>query len=152
MEDTAVAPTITSDWVSTLTSSSNYGNQWYLNDSIIVGETNQDLIATPPYGSYQVLFTNLDGCSAWSTPLVITAGLNEISNLISTSPNPTNSIIEINYDNEINEIELINNSGQIVDIERISSKKYSLEKLPIGNYILRIFTSEGIYTSKIVRL
>jgi len=152
-ENLANSPTISSDWISTLTSSEANGNEWYLNDTIIVGETNQTLNITPPFGTYEVLYTNTDGCVATSLPLTVQVGLDEQQiNQIQTFPNPTNSTIEIQYSKEIQSVKLFDLNGEEVTIRRINSTTFSLENVPAGTYFLRITTIEGLFTSKIVRI
>ena len=152
-EELAIIPTISSDWVSTLTSSETTGNEWVLDGSIIVGETTSTLEITPPYGTYEVFHTNSDGCSAISSPLVINVGLEENEkDRIQTFPNPTNSIIEIQYTNEIEKVILLDINGNEIPMKMINTKTFSLKNTPSGTYFLRITTKDGIYTSKIVRI
>ncbi len=152
-ENLANTPTISSDWISTLTSSETTGNEWYLNDTIIIGETNQTLSITPPFGTYEILYTNSDGCIATSSPLIVNVGLDETKfNKIQAFPNPTNSTIEIQYSNEIKSVVLLDINGKEIHIKEINSKSFSLENVPSGTYFLRIMTIEGIFTSKIVRI
>ncbi|HIP32044.1 MAG TPA: T9SS type A sorting domain-containing protein, partial [Crocinitomicaceae bacterium] len=153
-ESLAITPTITSDWqTATLTSSETTGNEWYLNDTVIIGATNQDYTASAPYGSYQVLYTNMDGCSSFSSPLILSVGIEEINdNLMTSYPNPTNSIIQIDFDGDISSISIVDSQGKICTIDKLTEKTYNLENLPAGNYLIRINTNKGVYTSKIVRL
>ncbi len=152
-ETLASPPTITTDWISTLTSSEPNGNEWYLNGSLLIGETNQTLSITPPYGTYEVVYTNSDGCSATSSPLTLNVGLNEnTNNYINTFPNPSNSVIEIDYSNEIKEVKLVDINGKVFEIEQIGTKRYSLESIPAGTYFLQINTVEGNFKAKIIRI
>tara|TARA_R110002072_G_C7976148_1_gene535473 strand:+ start:10394 stop:12724 length:2331 start_codon:yes stop_codon:yes gene_type:complete len=153
-ETLPATPTITNDWqTSILTSSEPTGNEWYLDGVVLPGETNLTLAAIPPYGSYQVLYINMDGCTALSEPLTLYVGIEEIdNNLILTFPNPTNSILTIDYELTIEEVILIDKNGKTVSIKKMNEKKYSLENLPKGNYILKIKTDNGIYSSKITRI
>ena len=54
-----------------LTSSSATGNQWYLNDTLIVGATGQTYICTQN-GQYTVTVTNTAGCSSTSAAVIVT--------------------------------------------------------------------------------
>ncbi len=149
----ATPPTITSDWNSTLTSSATSGNEWYLNDTILAGEANQTLTITPPFGTYHIIYTNADGCSAESMPLTVNVGLDEIDNsLIQTFPNPTNSVITIDYEGDVNSVLLYDINGKEIELKKINSKEYSILNAPKGNYFLRIKTNEGIFTSKIIKI
>jgi len=154
LEKTVPAPTVTLNWAAeNLSSSETTGNQWYLNDTLIVGETNEILTPTNPFGSYQVLYTNGDGCSAISSPLVVTVGIETINKEnIQVSPNPTSSVINLEYEYNIDQIHLFDMSGKEYSIRKITDKSYSLESLPNGNYILEITSVEGKFISKIIKL
>jgi len=154
LEQVIPAPAnITFSWTaSLLTSSELTGNEWYLDGVLLSGETNQDLTVTPPFGTYEVIYTNNDGCSSKSDPIQLNVGIEEIDkSLISTSPNPSNSSIKINYEENINGVNVYNSNGEKVLIEQISEKVYSIENLSKGVYILNIITDKGIYSSKIIR-
>ena len=71
-----------------LTSTAVSGNQWYLNGNILVGETNQTLIAATP-GSYTVTVT-INGCSSTSVPFTFTSTDDMIlsGSAIGIYPNP----------------------------------------------------------------
>lgn len=146
-------PTISSDWNSTLTSSSASGYQWYLDGSAIPDETNQNLTVSPPYGSYQVETFSSDGCPTISDPFVVTASLESLtSDDIFVYPNPSKDQLSIAYDKDIQDVRLVNMTGEEISLPLISGTTYSLEGVASGSYMILIFTQEGRYTSKIVRL
>ena len=154
LEDIPLAPTITEDWLaSTLTSSEASGNQWFLNDLLLIGEVNQDLNTSAPFGTYQVLYTNTDGCSTFSLPIILSAGLDEHNiNSINTYPNPSQSEIRIDFDKKILNVTVLSMDGKTTELKPIEMNLYSIENLPKGSYILEIETEDGIYSSKIVRI
>ena len=155
LEETIPAsPTVTLNWAAeNLSSSETSGNQWYLDGNVLQNETNEILIPTAPFGSYQVLYTNGDGCSALSSPLIVTVGIETINKEnIQVSPNPTSSVINLKYEYNIDQVHLFDMNGKEYNIQKITNKSYSLETLPIGNYILEITSVEGKFTSKIIKL
>jgi hypothetical protein len=75
-------PTITQSG-SVLNSSATSGNQWYLNGSAISGQTGTSYTLTQS-GSYQVLVTNGNGCTAMSTAIAVTVSGTLSVNVTST--------------------------------------------------------------------
>jgi hypothetical protein len=152
-QDFGPMPTISSDWNSTLTSSSASGYQWYLDGSALNGETNQTLTIAPPYGSYQVETYSSDGCPSISNTFVVTASLeNNVLSSLFVYPNPAQDQLTIGYDAQILEVKLVHLNGQEISLVPISGTTYSLEGIASGSYIVQVLTKEGRYTSKIVRL
>lgn len=153
LQNFGAVPTISSDWNSTLTSSGASGYQWYLDGNPLAGETNQDLIVSPPYGTYQVETYSVDGCPTISDPFVVTASLKDLSaDDIFLYPNPAKDELTIAYDYAIQDVILVNMTGEEISLSVISGKKYSLEGIASGSYLIHVVTEEGTYTSKIVRL
>ena len=147
------APTVTSDWGTSLSSSTSTGYQWFLDGSVLAGETSQDLFVTPPYGSYQVQIVDANGCTAWSTPFVLTLNLNENENdEIFAYPNPSNSLINISVDAPIYDVNVIGMDGTQIRLTQINDGTYSLENVANGMYTMSVRTEKGIYFSKIIRL
>ena len=69
-------------------------------------------------------------------------------------PNPSNDhIVRINYENSIDEIQLINVNGQIM--QQINSpspqnKTYTVENIPSGFYFLRVTKDSQSIVKKII--
>ncbi len=85
--------------VDTLISSSQYDNQWYRNDTLLVGDTSQNLTITIP-GEYWVVVNNeANGCNTSSDSMSVKlAGINQLSinsDQLSIYPNPFNNDIFI---------------------------------------------------------
>ncbi|MBK7184186.1 MAG: hypothetical protein IPH89_15455 [Bacteroidetes bacterium] len=80
----------------TLFSSSNSGNQWYMNGNSIAGATDSIYVITNFGATYSVKVTDsISGCSSTSTNFV---GINEetlIGIRFSVFPNPTSSICNL---------------------------------------------------------
>lgn len=81
-----------------------------------------------------------------------TVGLREnaLSNFISIFPNPTNGIISINSNNVIKKIELLNNTGQVLQTELCTWKTHlvNLEAYAKGIYFIKIVDTNGNVTVK----
>ena len=72
--------------------------QWLLNDTVIPGATSSQYIALTP-GSYTLQITDSNGCTATSSPQIISA-LNDVAdNYISVYPNPSNGSWLLTVDN-----------------------------------------------------
>lgn len=127
----------------TLHSSSATGNQWYLNNVMIGGATNQDYIVTQN-GNYTVTVTDAHGCSASSTIMATSVGINEIKTSLSTVviyPNPNDGNFTISnvpfaiYDLRITDVigkevyrqTITNSSNSNIDISQLSNGIYFWE-------------------------
>lgn len=71
---------------------------------------------------------------------------------ITIYPNPANDIININSENQIQSIEILNISGQVVNYENISSNKaeININNLSSGVYFVKIYTENSISTQKLI--
>jgi len=94
--------------------------QWYLDDEVIVGATNQS-ITVLDNGAYSVEVFNETGCSVLSesingSTLSVTDISLPLKNAISIYPNPTRGVLNIKVTNatEINSIKLVNTLGQTI--------------------------------------
>jgi len=149
----AATPTITNDLNNTLSSSSSIGYEWYLDGSVLAGETGQTLTVTPPYGTYHVLSINADGCSALSDPLVVAVNYSEIKEeIIKIYPNPVTSSLTITTNFLIKHVHVTDLDGKQIELERISSNVYGLNSISKGVYTLIIETEDDIYRSKIIKM
>jgi hypothetical protein len=132
------------------------GNQWYNQNGILTGETNQDLTVTSN-GDYYCIVT-LNGCSSdtSNTVNVILTGI-ELSgndNNINLYPNPVSNelFVEIEGNNEIKSIVLINSLGQVLYKEdfinriTISTANYSS-----GVYLVKIGNDKSYKLRKIIK-
>jgi hypothetical protein len=134
----------------TLTSSANYGNQWYRSNTLINGATNQTYIETQN-GQYSVIVTDSNGCTATSAPTNITVGNNELSNKsyngLTIYPNPASDNISIAFtaNTEGNYvIRLIDMPGRIIRedagkaVAGGNKHEFSLDKIAKGIYIVEL--------------
>ncbi len=145
-------PTITQNGT-VLTSNSTTGNQWYLDGNIITGATSATYTTTQN-GSYTVI-VNVGGCtSASSSPVVITVGIDKLSNnnYIAVYPNPTNGVFIIEQPYTKGTIEIYNVVGKMVFKSEITNSKseIDLSKESSGIYFMHFITNKGRETQKII--
>ncbi|MEJ6600126.1 MAG: S8 family serine peptidase [Crocinitomicaceae bacterium] len=153
-EVSAVAqPSISWGGGTALISSNGYSYQWYLNGEALIGETGQNHISAPPYGSYEVEVISAEGCTAFSDPLVTYAGINELANHgIKVYPNPTESSFKIESNDEIIDINILDLTGKSISIDNFKNNNIDLAPLTTGTYFLSIRTVKGTSTIKIVKI
>ena len=135
---TPIVTLITGD---SLYSSANNNNQWYCNDTIITGATNQTYLPTTT-GYYYVMVTDSNGCSSQSLPYTYT-GIEELikNNGIYIYPNPTKETITITFDQPISNegtVEIWNIMGSKIVTNTIP-KNYAEQKVNVSNL------TSGIY-------
>jgi photosystem II stability/assembly factor-like uncharacterized protein len=71
---------------------------------------------------------------------------------VSISPNPFRDYIQISTQLKVSQVQLVDNHGRIVaTASSLSSGRFNVPSLPAGMYYLRIHTSEGIITEKVMR-
>ncbi|HEU4470251.1 MAG TPA: S8 family serine peptidase [Flavisolibacter sp.] len=157
----AATPTITQTG-NTLVSSSNTGNQWYLNNGIIAGATGKEYVPTQS-GNYTVRVTNDAGCELSSAALniVITAidPVNDPAVQFSLSPNPNRGLFNLKFRSERREdarIDVLNAQGQTV-YSRILPKfignfngPVELNSASAGIYVLRLQCGGKTYYYKLM--
>ncbi|MEI9920159.1 MAG: T9SS type A sorting domain-containing protein [Bacteroidota bacterium] len=143
----------------TLTSSSEGGNEWFLDGDIISGQPGKAL--TPRVsGSYSVL-VNIDGCrSDMSDPVTVElpeiTGLGDDPGFTDVYPNPFDSKLSINlsgYSNPVY-IKLYNVQGALV-LEDESFGETTLQlntaSLPPGLFLLTIKSGDRVITKKVIK-
>ncbi|MBI4645427.1 MAG: T9SS type A sorting domain-containing protein [Bacteroidia bacterium] len=142
-----------------LVSSSISGNQWYLNNDIIQGETDQTY--TPVQNGDYFVIINQNGCfSDTSNLLTVTwVGISDLTNNLRLKiyPNPVkNNISIISYDNNIKKVELIDILGNVLlvykthlDIQK--TVNINIDEVPNGMYFIRLNTTDEIVIQKIIK-
>lgn len=92
------------------------------------------------------------GNQTWGSPLRLTIGLNEnteLANMISIYPNPADQFVTIKTDLTVQRILIFSANGQLID-ETKNNKNISLEDLESGLYMLRVITEDGTVTKRLV--
>jgi len=144
----------------TLTSSSLTNNQWYYNNTAIIGATGQTYVAMQS-GNYYVSVGNSSCPSNSDTVSMNVIGIKENSllNSINVFPNPTSGIITIEL-NDLAErsfqVEIINIAGEMITNKTITNcithctYPIDLSNYPKGEYLIKIKTTEGSSIKRIM--
>ncbi|MFL5752664.1 MAG: PKD-like domain-containing protein [Bacteroidia bacterium] len=154
------APTISQSG-NVLTSSAASGNQWYLNGTLIPGETNPAMTITQS-GNYTVIVTDANSCTSTSSSFSGTfTGIAESSVIsgLSVYPNPNNGMFSISMNVNAKEdlvISLVNAIGQVVFAEQVKdfsgkfNRSFSTDQYGAGVYFLSIKAKNGNVTRRIM--
>ncbi len=117
--------------------------QWYFNGNAIPGATSSTYTATSS-GSYYVVITDANGCSAASNPVqVIVSGIQEVAaSGVSVYPNPSNGQgwnISVN-EKWLGSVLIISNAeGRLVSESIVTSTTIQLQHdLPAGVYMMQL--------------
>lgn len=147
----------------TLISSSSTGNQWYLSNVILPGDTSQNYTPTIASGDYTVKVTDGNGCSSTSVPYNYdVTGIEAIADeqVVSIYPNPATTIINISYNDRkasFLQIKLINIAGQLIYQENIDSftgnysKALDIKNEAEGVYFLQIITNTNSINKMVIK-
>lgn len=153
-------PTITQNGNS-LQSSATTGNQWYNQNGIINGETNQNYMPSIS-GSYYVTTTVSSGCSTTSSTFnysFLSTPSFDINKNIRVYPNPTSSNITIDLGNNSVDgtyhVKITNTLGQEVYSTKLNKQQSTIElkqHVTSGLYIVSILDMFGtvVNTNKII--
>jgi Leucine-rich repeat (LRR) protein len=93
-------------------------------------------------------WTNIDATASFSENCASSINENEQLN-ISLYPNPASSILTIQSDEVINQIQIFNLLGELIQTEKQST--FSIEQLPSGIYVLQIQTENGQSNQRFVK-
>ena len=151
----------------------NYGTPFDLdelpNDSLLNKFTVTHIKVIDVVGTISNLYSTIDTAGnkindPWPTPfassgfdldavgLIHVNGINTLTEKqqeFKVFPNPFTSLITVNSDVEIEQLELISLSGKTVAISANSS--IEINELPSGIYLLRISTEKSVYVKKVVK-
>jgi hypothetical protein len=145
-----------------LVSSIDFGNQWFVNNNIIIGATSKNY--TPAFsGNYTVQVTDIYGCQMTSAGFnyVVSSLVNlpatEIGLLVSPNPSKGSFVIRFNVEKRDDvKIEMKNIQGQNIYERSLSrfqgtfNEQLNLQTLAAGVYILRIRQGNKVYHQKLV--
>ena len=162
---TPTRPTLTPTYngtVTTLTSSSATGNQFYFNGVAIAGATGQTYVingSTATYGAYTVVVTNSFGCasqaSVVTTVTTTRSSIGGVSLLVYPNPTPDGRLtLELTGTQaKASQLEILNSLGQAVQRRSLApgTATLNLASLAAGVYTLRLQTEQGILTQRVVR-
>jgi len=156
-----LAPSISQDSIYIISDSLN-GNQWYLDDVILAGETNDTLVYTLyTNGAYTIVYTDENGCFSSSDAINATIEIINVSIeekqkelVLNIYPNPTVEIINIESNDNIDEIVITDLNGKIVYLESNIQQKLiqiNLSELTRGIYLIRINSGDTYNLKKIIK-
>ena len=119
---------------------------WRRNNNVVVGALNEvlDGLTVDQLGTYQLTYTDLNGCVSNSGSLVLTA---LESPRIWVYPSPNNGRFQVRYYNNFGEpvtVRVFNSAGQLVySRELVTTDAYSRIDVDLGNQ------SQGVYIVKV---
>ena len=144
--------------VNTLTSNSQFGNQWYLDNVIIPDATDQTYIIEEN-GNYSLEVTNSFGCVSISeNKYLVVDDITDLEeyDLFKVYPNPNNGTFSISINHTIlnNNIQysIFNITGENIQNGFIDTYKEEiiLNKAKDGIYLIKLFDGNHFYVSKII--
>jgi hypothetical protein len=137
-------PTISVANIQNLSTTATGTYQWYLDNKVITGATQNNYIATAT-GAYSLVVTNAQGCpSAPSAAISIAiTGVLEVPTF-SVYPNPTRNQLKIATESK-GDIELINSFGLVIKrVNRVNNGDViDTSNLPLGKYIIRFTDTDN---------
>lgn len=146
----AATPIITENSGILLSSSATH-NQWYFNESLIAGATNQEY---QPFisGTYKVIVNNNNGCSISSDEYsFVYVSVNELDVNFEVYPIPFSNELFVKCKKEFS-VNIIDLKGNVIFSR---SKMFGLENISLNNmnqgiYIIKIRTKDRLIVRKIV--
>jgi len=153
VKPTPPAPVIISN-DTVLTSNAATGNQWYRNDTLITGATNQT-DSLNGFGNYYDIVT-LNGCTSDTSNVIVftNAGIKEttLNNAVQIYPNPANDYIIIEAPQKA-EIEILNIQGQLIKtiLSTNSKTKVDVSAMPKGLFIIKLKIGQKIAVKRFVK-
>lgn len=151
--ETPVIEEIDGQLVASIENADSYS--WYLNDSLLVGQTGRH-ITDPLFGEVYIVEATLGACSEVSAPFLITGTLESQNAKLLLYPNPTQGILTIGQVGPpllINSIKFFNNSGKMLRDYKWSadSKSLDITQLKNGVYMVSIITDNEVYNMRIIK-
>lgn len=142
-----VVPVTITETTGTLSSTATSGNQWYEQSSGIIASATAASFAPTTNGNYYSIVTDANGCTSTSNTLsFIYNGVNVISAnyAIKVYPNPSKGIVNISFENSINDnLSIEDFTGKVIYNENLNQKNGSVKTIDLSNY------SNGVYFIKI---
>ncbi len=159
-------PVITQDSVF-LISSEPDGNQWYWGGgggTLIPGPngTNDSLnyYLWGENGSYWVVFTDSNGCSAMSDTvlnaiIIVDVGMAENSAFgANIYPNPSNGLVYIELDRDAEELVMYDGAGKVILRKAnvpAGVNEFDFSSLPVGMYMVQLVRSDQVLSIKLIK-
>lgn len=75
----------------------------------------------------------------------------EVDRTFTISPNPTSDFLNIKIKDKINSVEIFDMSGKLALKDNSGKEQINVKMLETGNYILKINTTKGVVTKRIMK-
>ena len=125
--------------------------QWYLNGIALNGETDQTHQGVPPFGTYEVMAINSDGCTSLSNPYIASIGLEEVEiEPIFVTPNPSRSTIRVLSTLPLVQAIAIDGFGKQHPLPSIENNRFDTSKLAKGTYTLILISDSSVNRTRLV--
>ena len=140
------APTITISNTNVLTSSSDSGNQWYLNDSALTNATNPTYTASFAGTYYTVVTDSVTGCALISNKIVYNRAGGGIG--LTAYPNPSNGSFLVQFSTTT----AANTAVEIFDVlgQKVYEAQYPNFVGFFSQQIDALYLASGVYVLKVV--
>jgi photosystem II stability/assembly factor-like uncharacterized protein len=141
----------------TLTSDATTGNQWYLNNIILPGATNQTLLAAQS-GIYKVQVITDDCLSDFSEdqPLIVTGDIASTISSFALYPNPVTDWLILSFGDKEGkkEVALFQLTGIKIEDRKVSGEEvqFNVANYPKGIYIAKVSIDESTKVIRFVKL
>lgn len=144
--------TVSGDYQTLSTTSSNSSYQWTYNGVNINGATNDTLILNPVQnGTYDCYATGVDGCTVYAGSVTITLSNEKVEKLNTVIyPNPAHDKVFIETESEILSVQLFDIAGKEITV-KLENNAIAIEQLTDGYYHLLIHTNRGIIQAKFIK-
>ncbi|WP_066759501.1 outer membrane protein assembly factor BamB family protein [Crocinitomix algicola] len=160
---TPAPPMLTVDSVFII-SSYETGNQWYLDEELLIDETNDTVnyVEVGENGEYWVLYTDEFGCSVTSdrieNPILITdVSIKEegLSLAVNVYPNPTRSVVHIEVAEQIDRVSVFSFDGKII-MDRANVPAgvldFDMNSLDPATYLIRLVKGNAVVLKQVIKL
>jgi len=138
-----------------LQSSYQQGNQWYFNDTLLQGETNQ-IITPTQNGNYAVKYISPEGCEVFSDEFnyaVTSVEFVGSQSEISIYPNPAPNLFKVNtHRDSPSTIEVYDITGRKIQYKSFSKNtSIDISEQSKGVYFIRVNIDNLTYITKVIK-
>lgn len=140
----------------TLISDSEYGNQWYWDQNLIVGATTQKII-TNVTGDFYII-VSYNNCHSEKSNTIhfgLYTSIQTLDRDFKIYPNPVSAMLTIEHLNNFEDgiIKLVGINGQVIFTQKITEDvvQLNLSEMPNGMYLIQLISDDKIITKKIIK-
>lgn len=144
--------TVSGDYLTLSTTSSNAVYQWTLNGADLPGETNNSLILSSfQSGFYDCYTTGENGCTVYAGGVGIYLSVENLSNLsLIIYPNPATNQVTISTESNLISVKMFDLTGKEIPVD-MNTNVLNIQHLADGYYHLLIQTDKGSAQSKLIK-